>query len=105
MNLTTKETENLIFDCIDQIRGATMSAKLGLDRGQIVMTLVSHNTELAGDDISLGKLSIICDFVISAFQLGYFPEIYKKMQSNQEDFAEVIRRFNANLTQSGERTI
>lgn len=102
MSLTKKETENIIFNLIDQIHSATVSAQMGIDRRQLVMTLISHNTNPRGDDVSLGSLSVMCDFVISAFQLGYFSEIYEKMQNNKNDFAEAIQRINADLTQSRE---
>lgn len=103
--LSKKETENIIFDLIDQIHSATISAQMGIDRRQLVMTLISHNTNPKNDVVSLGSLSVMCEFVISAFQLGYFPEIYEKMQSNKDEFAEAIERVNADLTQSREETV
>ncbi len=103
--LNKKETENIIFDCIDQIHSAIVSVQMGIDRGQLVMTIVPHNMNARSDDLSLGKLSVLCDFVISAMQLGYFNEIYEKMQSNENEFCEAIQTLNANLTQSRKETL
>ena len=78
---------------------------MGIDRGQLVMTLIQHNMNTSSEDLSLGKLSVLCDFVICAMQLGYFNEIYEKMQSNSNEFSKVIQSLNANLAQSRDKTI
>ena len=104
MSLSKKETENILFDLVDQIHSAAINTKMGIDRRQLVMTLISHNTNPKSDDVSIGSLLVMCEFVISAFQLGYFPEIYEKMQSNKNELREAIENINLDIIKSRGQT-
>ena len=103
--LDKKTTENIIFDCVDEIHNAITSARMGIDRRTIVMRVVHESMKTDGNDLDLGKLSVLCNFVIATMQLGYYDEIYKKMSSNEDEFTRAIEEINAIFTQSRGETI